>query len=306
VSDERDGQDRTDVLEGAQPAPRPARRGAFARPGVTVDPGVESEMRTLRDRQTGRLMGKKSGARLERERAQRQAQTQRNRIIREAEKVGEIPDLTLLPRAPRRPTPLPVALSEDVEPWERQPRESGRAYACFIVFRDLGPFDRSIRRAAKDLGVGRTVPQRMAIQWRWDERAAAWDSRRQAEFDETRKGEQEKAVRSHANATRALIGQCMRLLQSQQDKSVPDGRVLRDIALSMDKAIHHQRLALGLPTEMSRQDIYLKGIIAEMERNHTEILGILEEVLCDDCRDATRTKILEIKRREQAAQRKIS
>jgi hypothetical protein len=302
VSDEFDDLGEAPAGGYDQAPPPPPRRGFFARPGTKVDPGVASESRAVRDKQTGQLRGRvASNAAIA-----RKVKAERARQLREAEKDGMLPDLTALPRTSLKPAPLPVALSDDVEPWERQPMENGRAYACFVVFRDLGPFERSVRRTAKELGVTRTVPGRMSVQWRWDERAAAWDARRQAEFDATRKEEQEKAVRSHANATRALLGQAVRLLQNQQAKVVPEGRVLRDVALTMDKAIYHQRLALGLPTEMSRQDLFLKGVIAEMERNHAEILGILEEVLCDDCRDATRAKILDIKRREASAQRKIS
>lgn len=285
-----------------QPAVRKPRTRAFGPRRVRID-GLTPGNRVRRDAFNGTVLGPVP---VDRKPTTAALTRQRDKIIREAEANGQMVDLTLLPRLPQRPTALPLPLAEDREPWERQPKEAPKAYASFIVYRDLGPMDRSIRRAAKELGVTRLVPSRMFAQWRWEERAAAWDAERQRVFDETRKEQQETAIRSHANVSRALLTQVVRLLQIQQVKDAPDSRVMRDAALSLDKAIHHHRLALGLPTEVSRQDQYLKGIIEEMTANQREIMALLEEVICDDCRAALRGKIVEIKRKTATGARRIA
>jgi len=278
-----------------KPKPRP-----MEGPLPVVDQGSPNRKRAIRDARTGLLMGSKAGAGSE------SAKQRRARLIREAAERGEILDVELVPAFPNRPTPLPVPLAEDREPWERQPKEAAKAFACFVVYRDLGPMDRTVSAAARALGVTRTVPQRMSLQWRWEERAAAWDNDRQKQFDATRRQQQEVAIRSHENIARALVSQVARILQRQQTLATPESRVLRDAALTIDKAIFHHRLALGLPTEVSRQDQYLKSLIDEMVANQAKIMALLEETLCDDCRAEVRGKIAEIKKTVSQTARKAA
>ena len=55
------------------------------------------------------------------------------------------------------------------ELWERQPRETAKAYEAFCVYRDLGP-NRSLRRAAQKLEKSLSLIERWSKRWGWQER----------------------------------------------------------------------------------------------------------------------------------------
>lgn len=58
-----------------------------------------------------------------------------------------------LPRPVKRPYvwPKPRPLTPDRDPWDRQPGEDGKAYASFVVYRDLGPHRRNRRMVSQEL-----------------------------------------------------------------------------------------------------------------------------------------------------------
>ena len=62
------------------------------------------------------------------------------------------------------------------ESWNRQPGEGARPFAAFQMYRDQPPMQRSVRRLAETIGRNRTMVGRWSSQWRWVERAAAWDA----------------------------------------------------------------------------------------------------------------------------------
>jgi hypothetical protein len=82
-------------------------------------------------------------------------------------------------------------------PWDRQPRESSRAYAYFVAYRDMGP-QRSLAGVRQTLGEG-SAPSRgrlgqLSVAWSWVERSSAWDAhvarqRDRAAADTARKGD---------------------------------------------------------------------------------------------------------------------
>jgi hypothetical protein len=66
-------------------------------------------------------------------------------------------------------------MPSDVQPWERARGESGKAYAAFRRFRDLGP--------ARSLVGARKIERRWSYTWRWAERAEAWDDELWRRYD---------------------------------------------------------------------------------------------------------------------------
>lgn len=62
-----------------------------------------------------------------------------------------------------------------VQPWDRQPGESSKAYEAFCVYRDLGA-NRSLQRVASELSKSAALMKRWASQWGWVSRAEDWDS----------------------------------------------------------------------------------------------------------------------------------
>jgi hypothetical protein len=79
------------------------------------------------------------------------------------------------------------------DPWERQPKESARAYEAFVAYRDMGP-GRAVRAVARELGKSVTLIGRWSSAHHWVERAEAWD----AEQDRVRLEEAQRQARLRA------------------------------------------------------------------------------------------------------------
>lgn len=62
----------------------------------------------------------------------------------------------------------------DRNAWDQQPHETGKAYAAFLVYRDLG-HGRTAAEVARHFGKSAELIRRWRKQWTWDERVAAWD-----------------------------------------------------------------------------------------------------------------------------------
>ncbi|MGE3404356.1 MAG: hypothetical protein AB7K63_17325 [Vicinamibacterales bacterium] len=70
-------------------------------------------------------------------------------------------------------TPRP--LDGELEPWERQPGESEKAYAAFLAYRNLESGKRSIVKAAKAVGKSYHLLCRWSAQWSWLQRVGDYD-----------------------------------------------------------------------------------------------------------------------------------
>lgn len=100
-------------------------------------------------------------------------------------------------------------MSDELEPWEKVPTETGRAYQAFRLFRDLGP----TRRLADVQGYSHGTLRRWLTTHRWHERAQAWDLETYR-LDDQRRLEQIRAMdETHQRAARALITAGLRALQ---------------------------------------------------------------------------------------------
>lgn len=62
-----------------------------------------------------------------------------------------------------------------MDPWDRQPGETSKAYAAFQVYLDLGA-DRSLRRTAEALSRSEALLKGWSSKHGWPDRARAWDS----------------------------------------------------------------------------------------------------------------------------------
>lgn len=63
----------------------------------------------------------------------------------------------------------------ELDPWDRQPGETSKAYQAFVTYRDLG-HDRTQLSVEKALGKSKALISRWAAAHDWVRRAAAWDS----------------------------------------------------------------------------------------------------------------------------------
>lgn len=161
---------------------------------------------------------------------------------------------------------------ENIRPWEQQEGETPRAFGGFQVYKDLGP-SRSLNATAESLfGKKKAKTQlrtvsRWSSQWRWVDRARAWDrfatrQQNQANLKERRRQGRE-AAQWQADQARALMAVCLAPADALQKKiaKAASGKGLEDLGLKdlgwltltagkiMPGLIKAERLARGMDDE---------------------------------------------------------
>lgn len=63
----------------------------------------------------------------------------------------------------------------ELDPWDRQPGETSKAYEAFSIYRDMGA-DRTVRATAEHLTKSEQLIKGWSGKNNWVARAAAWDS----------------------------------------------------------------------------------------------------------------------------------
>jgi hypothetical protein len=184
-----------------------------------------------------------------------------------------------------------VAADDPVYPWARLPRETPKAYATFLLYRDMPPKhmdphqQRSLNNLARNLDV--TVP---AIQgWcslhSWVQRAAAWDVAQAKERDRAHFAAISEMSRRQAHdsqrtqaalgvVTEALVrkvnadyeGTLKELGSMQAAKLI---ELLADVQHSLVKVAGLERLARGAET-------------ARVSLQESDSLGLYDQMLADE------------------------
>ena len=147
------------------------------------------------------------------------------------------------------------------EVWDRQAKESLRAFKCFCVYRDMPYKDadnitrkqiergRSARAVAKETGVTFYTIGDYMRKHDWTMRAAAYDTHIDRLKREQSEAEIVKMHKFHAAAGTALIKRAMRRVLNLEDDEISTADVVRMI----DKGVKIERISRGESTE--RQDI---------------------------------------------------
>jgi hypothetical protein len=163
--------------------------------------------------------------------------------------------------------------------YERQPGETVKAYAAFCVYRDLGA-GRGLRDACRRF-YGESVAKRGQIeqwskQWKWVERAKAWDD----ELDRVNREAQAKARKEmgerHAKVAVALQEKAIQRLKSMKPEELSSSDLIRYFV----EAAKLERLSRGEPDSIEEQRhsgtngnpirIFLEEVIAEEKRLEAE------------------------------------
>lgn len=154
--------------------------------------------------------------------------------------------------------PTSQAPSRFVEEWERQVGEKPRAWKAFTLYRDMGE-DRGVTKV-RDVAGGAYKHSTLltwAEQFRWVERARAWDNyvdrRRQAAFLK----EQEEMARRHITTGRKL--QDAGLAYVEEELSDPEQRKAQMSASSalrfIDTGVALERKGMGVDDEQKQADL---------------------------------------------------
>ena len=140
--------------------------------------------------------------------------------------------------------------------WEKQPKESSKAYFSFCNYRDLGP-ERSVEKTARKQGKkipkdgGNRTLEAWCTKFNWVSRAAAYD-----DYIERRKREEnEKMIiemsERHAKLAVAFQQRLAQRLSSLEPSEITPG----DMARWLDIATKIERLSRGEPTEIGKQEV---------------------------------------------------
>jgi hypothetical protein len=142
------------------------------------------------------------------------------------------------------------------ESWERLPGESGRAYAAFCAFRDLGP-ERNIRKAAAgQLGKAELadaknesaiakkyrVWRNWCSAYRWRERAADYDNY----TDKLKQAEFRKTIEAQGEKHRAITGKMLTVVEKKLDLMNLADLTQGTVTEWVETAIRVEREAAGL------------------------------------------------------------
>lgn len=85
--------------------------------------------------------------------------------------------------------------SRNEKPWERQPKESAKAYEAFDLYLKMGA-ERSCQKVARQLSKSDTIIKRWSSTWSWQQRVREYDAElARAKFAEAKKGVKEMQER---------------------------------------------------------------------------------------------------------------
>jgi len=186
--------------------------------------------------------------------------------------------------------------TETRDPWDRRDGESDAAWQAFVLYRDQGAGNRSIRRVATDLSKPQSVLSRWSGENEWRRRVEAWDREQDAIRRQAMAEELERIVKRQSTtlgaAAQALLVPINAYLQRIQllRTTVGEGQMfedydLRELAREAREAarlvpqlIQAERLVHGLSTSGNGQIVEDQS---EQERRRVESLtrGELEAML---------------------------
>jgi hypothetical protein len=176
------------------------------------------------------------------------------------------------------------------ESWERLPGENAGAFAAFCAFRDYGP-ERNIRKAAeaavraqagaetgeaaarkaadgsyrhpcddlsRAIGKRYRVWRQWAVQYKWRERAADYDTY----LDGLRREEQRKTIEAQGEVHRMITGKMLNVVSKKLDLMAPEELKQETVTEWVETAIKAEREAAGLVTKDGKESAKSGATIA--------------------------------------------
>lgn len=130
-------------------------------------------------------------------------------------------------------------------PWERQPGEGVKAFEAFNTYMLMGT-DRSHVKVAYELGKSATLMSKWSSQWKWVERAAAWDIEQENLARKDQIKEIKEMRKRHASlATQMLAKVTKRMLKMPEEELTP-----QDVKAWVETASKLERLSRGDTSEV--------------------------------------------------------
>jgi hypothetical protein len=154
-----------------------------------------------------------------------------------------------------------------IELWERQPKETTKAYSYFCRFRDMGP-DRTFKKVALELGKHYMTIIAMANKWNWIKRVEAYTDEMERVRMKLAKKEIEEMVKRHAQHAQAIETSLMMPIKIfmnkirnediqtlQQMNAAELIKLVFGVADRFPNIVNTERKSRDVPTEISKQAI---------------------------------------------------
>jgi hypothetical protein len=148
-----------------------------------------------------------------------------------------------------------------LDPWDRQPGESPKAYASFVKYRDLGR-GRTVKAAAEAADRAPQYFWKLSHEWGWVERAAAYDREEDRVFIADTAAARLTMARRHARLATALQNKVVAAIQALDPAKLSPSDLIR----TLEAATKLERLAWGVPDKLELTGASVStGAIEEMD-----------------------------------------
>jgi hypothetical protein len=175
---------------------------------------------------------------------------------------------------------------DEKQVWDRQPRETSRAYELFCAYRDLGT-ERSLRKLKQGTNGAPNVNRlkRLSARWKWVERCQAYDD--YLEQQDRLQQEKERREMRKRHAKIAVLGQniAVKGLEKLLARVQEDEKAVApaDLTRLFDTSVKVERLSRGEPTEIEKSehtgslDIEARYRAMKPEERRAEIVRIFRD-----------------------------
>lgn len=178
------------------------------------------------------------------------------------------------PKGPRVPFPL---ADDGRDLWERQPHESGRAFTCFVAYRDLGPA-RTIAETARRIGKHPKTLEDHGCRQSWKIRVAAYDKHMHDIAMQAQEEERREAHKRHIQLARLMQGVGGKALEAMFQKVRLDPTAAeqvppQEMRLLSETGLKIERLLLGEPNERTETTAKIETVDLSGDRAYQAALA---------------------------------
>lgn len=180
--------------------------------------------------------------------------------------------------------------------WEQREGETGRAFAAFVAYRDMG-VERSLAKVGQMLDKSVNALWEWSSKYEWVVRVVAWDAEQYRLRQEENAAARKAVVDRHNSVAGGILAQVARHLtppEFQADGKTPltdeekrkwkaRPEVVRMATHALKETSVVQRLALGLPTVISKTQVETEQAVKEALEAQRLVEAIIRELMDNDC-----------------------
>jgi hypothetical protein len=155
--------------------------------------------------------------------------------------------------------------------WQRQPGETPKAFGAFVIYRNLDPKERSLKKVVWECNRSVSLIGRWSSQWGWVERAAEWDDYQEMRRLEARIEAKQRLDEEELRIIRAARMQVIKALTSMNPEQL--AKDLKELRLWIMGLINLERSIVGEPesVEERSQKTEVHQSIAEGLRRYAPV-----------------------------------